>query len=507
MRPIKLLLSFSVFFLVQSAFPCLSIADGPGVLVTSYTEMKLFTNNGDGYLTASSAGSIPLGGSYPNGVATVDQNGDGKQDLSIAVTGPSSHLRTYFNNSKGPDTFFPDPATMIDMDTGSWRHVHIVTDLNGDGKLDLVIENPENIDSSNTIGVMLNNGDGTFAPSTSYTTGEQGIYIHSIAAGDINGDGKPDLITSNGKAQSISIFYNNGNGTFSPKNDYSIGSFPRLAAIGDLNGDGKPDLAVPYSGNTQGAISILYNKGNGSFLPKVDYATGKAPAAVVIKDFNGDGKPDLASNNQESNTISILFNNGSGTFSPKTDYSVGINPASMVAGDLNGDGSADLVVGNNTSHTISVLLNKGNGTFSSKVDYDVPEYTQAVNLVNFDSTCGNATIESGEDCDDGANNGKMDCAYGQKSCSACSKQCTKVSGKTSFCGDGIIDSRNHETCEPGLIDNLAPGQKPTTTCSNRCEKVPVKSSPIQIPPLNANKPTKPGAVSIPDPAPLSGFGK
>jgi hypothetical protein len=147
-----------------------------------------------------------------------------------------------------------------------------------------------------------------------------------------------------------------GDGSFQPKRDYRTGGAPFSVAIGDLNGDGKPDLATAnYVANT---VSVLLNRGDGSFQAKRDYKPGNYPISVAIGDLNGDGKPDLATANH-SNTVSVLANRGDGRFQAKLDYRAGGRGGQywVAIGDLNGDGKPDLVTANFDADTVTVLLN------------------------------------------------------------------------------------------------------------------------------------------------------
>jgi len=180
-----------------------------------------------------------------------------------------------------------------------------------------------------------------------------------VAIGDLNGDGKPDLVTANYGSNTVSVLLGDGNGTFGAKSDFATGSNPYSVAIGDLNGDGKSDLAV--TNEHDGTVSVLLGHGDGSFGPRTDFATGPYPHAVAIGDLNGDGKPDLAVANYYFDTVSLLLGHGDGNFEAKADYGVGVEPTSAAIGDLNGDGKPDLVVANQNSSTISALLNTGAG--------------------------------------------------------------------------------------------------------------------------------------------------
>jgi FG-GAP-like repeat/FG-GAP repeat/Abnormal spindle-like microcephaly-assoc'd, ASPM-SPD-2-Hydin len=251
-------------------------------------------------------------------------------------------------------------AAKTDFATGAKPQAVAVGDLNGDGKSDLVVANTE----ANTVSVLLGKGDGTFAAKVDYPTGTAPT---AVAIADVNGDKKPDLIVANSATGTVSVLLGKGDGTFEPKADYPTGAKPQSVAVGDLNGDGKLDLAVA---NTEAnTVSVLLGKGDGTFEPSVEYSTGTAPTSVAIGDFNGDKKLDLVTANSTANTVSVLLGKGDGTFEPKVDYPTATGPTSVAVGDLNGDGKSDLAVANNGSSSVSVLLGKGDGTFASKADY------------------------------------------------------------------------------------------------------------------------------------------
>jgi hypothetical protein len=212
---------------------------------------------------------------------------------------------------------------------------------------------------ADTVSVLLNRGDGSFQAERDYGTGDSTV---SVAIGDLNGDNKPDLATANDNTNSVSVLLNSGDGSFQAAHNYGtgagFGAAPVSVAIGDLNGDGKPDLATANEG--AGTVSVLLNSGDGSFQAHRNYATGYLPdfsEAVAIGDLNGDGKPDLATaNGYFSNTVSVLANRGDGRFEARLVYATGRDPEAVAIGDLNGDGKPDLATANAYS-TASVLLN------------------------------------------------------------------------------------------------------------------------------------------------------
>jgi hypothetical protein len=225
----------------------------------------------------------------------------------------------------------------------------VVGDLNGDGKPDLVTLS----EKAGTLSVLLNRGDGSFGPSRDYPTGDG---PEALVIADLNGDGKPDLMAANFFGDTVSMLLNLGAGSFAAKHDYRVGIHfaPTSIAVGDLNADGKPDLVAAKLAD--GTVSVLLNRGDGSFKRRRDYPAGPEPLAVSIADLNRDGKPDLAANNQTGNAVSILVNHGDASFEPRRAYSAA-GPG--VIADLNIDGRPDLVSAfrAHKGSTISVRIN------------------------------------------------------------------------------------------------------------------------------------------------------
>jgi hypothetical protein len=208
-------------------------------------------------------------------------------------------------------------------------------------------------ENSNNVSVLLGNGDGTFRPAVNYAVDGHPL---SVAVGDFNGDGTPDVVTANYDTNTVSILQGNGDGTFQAAVNYAVGHSPRAVLVGDFRGDGESDLAI--ANRASNSVSVLLNNGNGTFQAAVNYPTGNGPLSLAAADFNQDGNLDLVTANWSSGTVSVLLGNGDGTFQTRLDYSsAGANPWSVATGDFNGDGYPDLVVANRNSSSVTVLTN------------------------------------------------------------------------------------------------------------------------------------------------------
>jgi hypothetical protein len=323
------------------------------------------TAPGAGTPSFSAATNIGTGGLAVS-VAVADVNGDGRPDLLIANNGPDSVA--VLLNTTAPGAAVPSFAAATSFGAGSGPRSVAAADVNGDGRPDLLVAN----DGSNNVSVLLNQtapgaGAPSFAAASNFGTA---LGPTSVAAADVNGDGRPDLLVANFFPDTVSVLLNTtapgaGVPSFAAATNFGTGLNPASVAAADLNGDGRPDLLVADGGS--GSVSVLLNTtapgaGTPSFAPATGFGAGVEPDTVAAEDVNGDGRPDLLVANFSSATVSVLLNTtapgaGGPSFAAGTNFGTGLNPASVAVADVNGDGRPDLLVANRSSNNASVLLN------------------------------------------------------------------------------------------------------------------------------------------------------
>jgi len=273
-------------------------------------------------------------------------------------------------------------------------------DVTGDGRPDLVIARV----GDNSVGILPGRGDGSFDPEIDYSTG---ATPYGLSLGDVTGDGKLDVVTADMGDNTLSVFANRGDGTLSPRVAYRCPG-PYGIALADLDADGKLDLiATDHQGYTGHAINVLMNRGDGTFAEPVPYDTVTGPFSLAVGDIDGDGKLDVAAfGDSATSAVSVLLGRGNGTFSPQHLYAVGAvasPPASDLAswialGDVTGDGKLDIAVTNGPS-SIAVLVNRGDGSFAPRATYPTGRDPLALVLADFDSD-GKLDIAVDNDGDD-----------------------------------------------------------------------------------------------------------
>jgi hypothetical protein len=247
---------------------------------------------------------------------------------------------------------------------GNGANAAAIADINGDGFPDLVVTNwcTDSTCTGGAVGVLLGKGDGTFQTAVAYPSG--GLFANSVAIADVNGDGKLDLVVANCGSNSpsncvstsssgnVAVLLGNGDGTFQTAVPYSLGANGATSvAVADVNGDGKLDVIVATGSNTAGLVGVLLGNGDGTFQAEVTYGSGGlSPLALAVADVNGDGHPDVVIANQcidstcTSSNVGVLLNTGTGTFgTAATVGSGGLFPDWVVITDVDGDSRPDLV--------------------------------------------------------------------------------------------------------------------------------------------------------------------
>jgi hypothetical protein len=317
-------------------------------------------------------------------IAAADFNGDSAPDLAVPSQGDLSHQGdraawVLLNLNDGSGGF--DQPTTFDIGTDALSIA--VGDFNGDHASELTTANF----GSHTVSVRLNVNDGSGGFSAE-STFPAGTGPSSVAVGDFNGDGSPDLAIANfGGTVTVLLNLNDGSGGFGAPVPFSVGSGPVFVAIDDFNGDGAPDLAVANTFGDTVSVLLNLNNGSGGFGPETTFDVGSGPSSVAAADFDGDGWSDLAVTNRTDDTVLVLLNlgNGSGGFGTATTFEVGSSPSSVAVGDFDGDGWSDLAVTNRADDTISVLLNRGDGSvgFGAQTSFDVEIEPTGVAVADF----------------------------------------------------------------------------------------------------------------------------
>lgn len=361
--------------------------------VTNFNDnnVEVMLGNGDGTFRAPVPYTLPVRfagiAGFPTSVAAADINGDGKPDL---IVGTVNGVAILFGAGDGT---FPT-STLLNVSV--LGPLVAAGDFNKDGKIDVAITDFYD----GILYTFLNTGGGQFSSPTAYTV-TQSIDENAFAANpgnffveDFDGDGNIDLVFAGGHPdglvpdyhnQKISVLYGNGDGTFAGTSYYVPPSlFILNVAVGDFNGDGKPDLASGIQGQS---FYVRLGRGDGSFQAAVTTTLSNGSITyIAAADVNGDGKADALLADRQG-TIDVLISNGDGTFAAPQLANAGSNPIFIATGDFNRDGKLDLVIVNGGSggaqNTVSVLLGTGGGAFGPPISFSagsVPQYIAVSDL-------------------------------------------------------------------------------------------------------------------------------
>jgi hypothetical protein len=318
------------------------VANGGDPKISEFGDVGILMGIGNG--TFRKAIHVNVGSIFPAKLVVADFDGDGKPDLALVTIKPTPVLRIFLSDGNG--TF----RNVARYTVAGYFASFLAADFNQDGKKDLAILNGGPCRTCHTVTVLLGNGDGKFQSGIVTDLPYESL---TMVAGDFNNDDRVDLLTGSGV-----FLAGNGDGTFS----IVIEGFGfESAAVGDLNGDGKLDLLAVAGSETQ----TMLGNGDGTFQPPIPYDVGPVPVAVGTLDLNGDGKPDAVTfSTTQGGNIGVALGNGDGTLQAAKWAGIGGGPYPIIAADFNNDGKADVAVTEGEGDTF-VFLGNGDGTFDT----------------------------------------------------------------------------------------------------------------------------------------------
>jgi hypothetical protein len=287
-------------------------------------------------------------GKNPTTVTTADLNHDLFTDL-VTTNISSNTISILLGNGDGT---FQD---QVQLNVCKEPRALAMGDFNHDMHADVALA----CSGGDEIALLLGHGNGRFEEGSHYPVHRTPV---ALATDDLNGDSHLDLVVAL-RNDKIKVFLGSGTGELRPGPQYEYGDTPTSVALADLNGDGKSDLVVTNGGPMSNAVSIWLGNGDGTFREPNDYPTGKRPLGVSFADFNNDRQRDLLVINGERDSFTTFLGNGNGTFQSGKDSGADASPNFGLARDFNGDRLMDVAIVNLQSNDLSILFGKGDGTF------------------------------------------------------------------------------------------------------------------------------------------------
>ncbi|HET7843402.1 MAG TPA: FG-GAP-like repeat-containing protein [Xanthomonadales bacterium] len=308
------------------------------------------------------------------GGAVADFNRDGWIDY-VAINEVSADLRVLLNRADGSGRL--QPVLLPPRAIGQEASPHQPADFDNDGLMDMATSNT----SSNTVSVVLGNGDGTFDPQQSIPVG---TTPHGIAALDVDGDADLDLVNANQSSNNLTLMRNNGSGVFGASTGFDSGGNGEYAlAAGDMDNDGIMDLVAGTRNDMQ--VHVLHGNGDGTFA-HVSNRSGLGYAWMIqLGDLNNDGKLDVSMANGQQNNGVVLLGNGNGTLQAATSYPFAGSMVGTDLGDMDGDGDLDWVVSSFGASRWYVLRNDGAGAFTQVGEFPAPSNGSCASIYDFDN--------------------------------------------------------------------------------------------------------------------------
>ena len=333
--------------------------DGKLDLITQHLMQEVVAVQlGDGTGRFAMAQGSPMKLAYsPGDTKLGDVNGDGMLDLGVSRSERDS-VDIFLGNGSGK--FSPAPGSPFTVSASNEANTHglYFLDLNEDGKLDLITIN----NLQNSFGSMLGDGRGGFAagPKTTFPAG-QGRYAFTF--GDLDGDKHLDVAIANSgngefaEPTRVVVLRGDGKGAFNKLSETSVLLGPRYVTQGDMNGDGRPDLVLVAGSNEHCGVGVLLNQGGGKFTPGASYDLGTSAFGAAVADVNQDKRNDLVVATVDS--VTVLLNVASGFApAPGSPYRAGPGAYHLPIGDVNQDGKPDVAASSFGGKTATVLLGR-----------------------------------------------------------------------------------------------------------------------------------------------------
>lgn len=342
--------------------------------------VNVYFNNGSGEFLSETTYSGVLNMQF---IELADLNNDSYLDIiTTAASGGNQNLHVYLNNGDG--TFAAFTSYNIAL-----NGIDIVScDINADGYKDLVAVTG----NGDTLSYLINDQDGTFSGLSTLATGNSPYFLD---CGDINGDGFVDLVNSDFNSQTFSVHLNNGNGTFASRVVYPSSGATQKLLLKDVDADEDLDMLVVNSitGNDN-SLTVHFNNGDGTFGTNNDFSSGDASDFLDVGDFDSDGDLDAVVTNTNEGTLSVFFNDGAGDFGTATKYTGPFLSRYVTIADFNGDDALDFATGGFSGNVLSIFTNQLNTAPVATTPNTITQAVDGTGYVTFQTSVSDANNDT-----------------------------------------------------------------------------------------------------------------